>query len=169
MVWRERGFLTRDDTRAIRRSMRQGDAAEYVADFGVHLALKLPVNLLRYVVVPALYATGVIASGWIAAGLFVFMTPVCRTLYSLWRCGRAVLRGRRAPWLALLVGAIPTFGNAAYPLQLLAASARGGAAAAAFLVHDIFSATGRRLPIWGGRDTRMEHRANRIATLFSRG
>ncbi|MDJ0520532.1 MAG: hypothetical protein QNJ90_00505 [Planctomycetota bacterium] len=169
VVWRERGFLTRADARAIRASMREGDAAEYVADFGIHLALKLPVNLLRYVAVPALYATGVIESGWLAAGLFVFMTPVCRTLYSLWRCVRSLVRGRRAPWVALVVGAVPTFGNAAYPLQLLAASARGGAEAASFLVHDIFSATGRRLPIWGGRDTRMEHRTNAIATLFARG
>jgi hypothetical protein len=168
-VWRERGFLTRSDTRAIRASMQRGDAAEYVADFGIHLALKLPVNLLRYVAVPALYATGVIASGWVAAGLFMFLTPACRTLYSLWRCARSVVRGRRAPWLALVVGAVPTFGNAAYPLQLLAASTRGSGEAAPFLVHDIFSATGRRLPIWGGRDTLMEHRTNALATLFARG
>ena len=168
-IWRERGFLTRGDTRAIRASMRTGDAAEYVADFGIHLALKVPVNLLRYVAVPALYATGVIASGWVAAGLFMFLTPACRTLYSLWRCARSVVRGRRAPWLALLVGAVPTFGNAAYPLQLLAASARGGCEAAPFLVHDIFSATGRRMPIWGGRDTLMEHRTNALATLVARG
>ena len=168
-VWRERGFLTRDRARAIRASMREGDAAEYVADFGIHLALKLPANVVRYIAVPALYATGVIESGWVAAGLFVLLTPVLRTLYSLWRCARSLARGRRAPWLALFVGAIPTIGNAAYALQLLAASTQGSCAAAPFLVHDIVSATGRRLPIWGGRDTRMEHWANALATLFSRG
>jgi len=79
--------------------------------------------------------------------------------------------GERAAGLgrvALVVGALPTFGNAAYPLQLLAASTRRHGEAAPFLVHDIFSATGRRLPVWGGRDTLLEHRANAIATFFAR-
>lgn len=166
--WRSRGFLTRADARAVRRSMQSSEEAAYVADFGVHLAIKPGVKLLQWGLVPLLYAFGIIESGWLAAALIVLGGAAGRTAYTLWRSLQALVRGRSAPWAALAVGLLPVAGNAAYPMQLLAASTQQGGLVAKFLLHDVFSAVGRRLPVWGGRDSLMEHRANCIATLVTR-
>lgn len=165
--WRSRGLLDREGARAVRSSMQGTDAAEYIADFGVHLAIKPAVKLLVWGLVPVLALTGVLASWW-AVTLIAFGGAIGRTLYTLGRTVQSLARGRRAPWVALLAGVVPVVGNAAYPLQLLAATRSGDGLAARFLVHDILSGVGRRLPIWGGKDTLIEHRFNALARIVTR-
>jgi len=167
--WRDRGFLTREDGRRVRASMRTSDAAGYVADFGVHLAMKPGLKLITWGVVPALKLTGYIDSWWLVGILVVYGGAIGRTLYTFSRTLQALVRGRHLPVVALAVGLLPVVGNAAYPLQLLATSSKKDGGVAKFMVHDIFSALGRRLPIWGGKDTLTEHRANAVATFVARG
>jgi len=167
--WRDRGFLTREDARAIRASMRTSDAGEYVADFGVHLAMKPGLKLITWGIVPLLQLTGYLDSWWIVGLLVVYGGAIGRTLYTFGRTLQALVRGRHLPVVALAVGLLPVVGNTAYPLQLLAASGTRDGGVAKFMVHDIFSAIGRRLPIWGGKDTLTEHRANAVATFVARG
>ncbi len=167
--WRERGFLTREQARDVRESMRTSDAAEYVADFGVHLAMKPGLKLITWGLIPALKLMGYIDSWWLVAFVAVYGGAIGRTLYTFGRTVQAMFRGRHLPVVALAVGLLPVVGNTAYPLQLLAASAQSNGTVAKFMVHDIFSAIGRRLPIWGGKDTLIEHRANAVATFAARG
>ena len=87
-----------------------------------------------------------------------------RTIYTCFRC----VQRRSIPWVALCVGALPMIGNAAYGVQLLADSSRREGFGARFLVRDIISGIGRRFPIWGGRDTLLEHWANAAAGLVAR-
>ncbi len=165
--WRGRGMLDRAGARDVRASMLGNDAAEYIADFGVHLAIKPAVKLLVWGLVPVLALTGVLASWW-AVTFIAFGGAIGRTLYTLGRTVQSLGRGRRAPWVALLAGMAPVVGNAAYPLQLLVATRGGNGLVAQFLVHDILSGVGRRLPIWGGKDTLLEHRFNALARLVTR-
>ncbi|MDA1194654.1 MAG: hypothetical protein O2894_05670 [Planctomycetota bacterium] len=166
--WRGRGFLDLNGVRAVRESMAGGNAAEYVADFGVHLAIKPAIKLMVWGLIPALKMMGVIDSWWLVGALAVYGGAIGRTVYTLGRTVQALIRGRPAPWIALAAGLLPIVGNAAYPLQLLAATHARDGLVARFLVHDILSGVGRRLPIWGGKDTLMEHWFNRLACLVTR-
>ncbi len=168
IFWRKRGFLGRESAHAIRASLSEHRAAESIADFGVHLAIKPTVKLLVWGLVPALYATGVISSSGLTAFLILGGGAIGRTLYTSWRCIQSIGTPRPAPWVALGAGVIPVFGNAAYPLQLFSDPAKKDNLGARFLIHDIFSGIGRRLPIWGGKDTLTEHRVNAVASFLVR-
>ena len=165
--WRSRGWIDREGAQALRASMVGNDAAEYIADFGVHLAIKPAIKLLTWGLVPLLALTGVVGSWWVVT-FIAFGGAIGRTLYTLGRTLQSLGRGRRAPWVALLTGMAPVVGNVAYPLQLLAATRGGDGLLAKFLVHDILSGVGRRIPIWGGKDTLLEHRFNALARLVTR-
>jgi len=166
--WRKRGMLTPESAAAVKTSMASDEAAEYVADFGVHLAIKPVVKVLTWGALPLLALSGA-ADHWMLVGLLAFSGALGRTAYTAGRVLQAALRGRRAPWLALGVGALPVVGNAAFPIQLLAATRDRDARVARFLVHDILSGIGRRLPIWGGADTLLEHGFNRVALMLCAG
>ena len=51
-------------------------------------------------------------------------------------------------------------GNLAYPAQIAWRSREEADLAAQFLLYDGMSLVGRRLPIWGGRNTLLEYRFN---------
>jgi hypothetical protein len=165
---RARGFLDTVDTDVVRAGLREERADVYLADFAVHLAIKPAMKLARWGLVPVLYISGAIASGAFAAFLVVWGGALGRTAYSLGRCLCCVRRKERVPWVALASGALPVVGNAAYPLQLLASGARRGGALARFLVRDVACAAGRAVPIWGGRDSLLEHHANAVASWLLR-
>ena len=57
-------------------------------------------------------------------------------------------------------------GNAAYPLQILYTSTERDHDVAKFILIDLFTTLGRKLPIWGGPDTRTEHFFNRMPAWF---
>jgi hypothetical protein len=152
----------------IRASLQGSDAAEYLADFGVCIAIKPAVKLLQYGFVPLLYALGVIESGWLTAALVLTGGVIGRSLYTGARCVQALCRGRRAPWVALFAGLVPVAGNAAYPLQLLWSTSEREGLVARFLVHDLAAAVGRHAPVWGGADTLLEHGSNEIAHALLR-
>ncbi len=92
-----------------------------------------------------------------------------RTAYTLGRLIQSGLAGERLPWITLALGALPVAGNAAYPAELVACSGGDTRLLARFIIYDTFAAMGRSLPIWGGADTLVEHRMNRLPDLVANG
>jgi hypothetical protein len=164
-AWEQRRFLTREQVAELRRGMRHEETAAYVTDFVMHFMLKPVAKTLQYVVAPLLLLAGVTDE----ASTALFMVTggaVVRTLYTLGRLVQATLAGRRKPWVALLVGALPFVGTAAYPIQIVFSGFSERDVLARFLLHDVAATTGRSIPIWGGPDTLIEHRLSRVPTWW---
>ena len=159
--------MTPTDLRHLRHELRRDAVARNLADFGAHLALKAPVSAVQYWVLPILFVLGVIDAVVLAAGV-LFGESICRTLYTATRVVSCTLTRREAPWLALLVGTLPVVGITAFPIQMLFAGASSHRAVSRFIVYDTFASIGRAIPIWGGRDSLLEHHFNRIPSRFLR-
>jgi len=164
--WVERGFLDPVAAATVRRQVREDDASAYLADFGVHLAIKPLVKAIEWWVMPALWALGVIDEATLAIVL-VCGGSAARTAYTGGRFIQAMFNGRRRPWVALGVGMLPVVGNSAYPAQLVACSHERSGGLARFILDDTLARMGRAIPIWGGRDSLLEHRFNRVAQWFA--
>jgi hypothetical protein len=166
-AWQSRSQLTAEESNHLRAELRSGPASTYLTDFGMHLAIKVPMKLLVYGVVLPLAATGLIGP-LTAAALFLAAGPFGRTLYTLTRTGEAMVHRTERPWAALLVGLMPVVGNVAYPMQVLYSSASRQSKLAQFIVCDAVTRFGQHLPIWGGQDTATEHFFNRLSDLVVR-
>ncbi len=166
-AWTERRFLTSSQAAELRLGMSHTETAAYVTDCVMHLMLKPFAKILQYVIGPLLLLAGVTSAGSTVA-LVVGGGALVRTLYTLGRLVQATLRGRPRPWVALGVGALPYVGNLAYPLQLVASGVSDKDPLARFLLHDAATTVARRVPIWGGPDTGLEHWASRMAGRLTR-
>jgi hypothetical protein len=165
--WVHRGHLSRNEAQFLRDALHREAVGSYITDFGVHVAIKLPIKLLQWGLVPVLFASGLIGPTTSAA-LVAFGGMIGRTFYTLGRCVPALFRRERLPWIALGVGLVPVIGNAAYPVQIVSRSTEREGKLAAFILYDSVTAVGELMPIWGGRDTGTEHRFNRLGDLFVR-
>jgi hypothetical protein len=103
-----------------------------------------------------------------ALGGLLVATPgsFTRPLYAFLR-----LLGGRPRWahaLAMPLSTAPLVGKAAYCVPLALVGRRSGSVGplGAFLYYDSLARVGRRLPIWGGRDTATEHFTNRTVGRF---
>ena len=164
--WRIRGFLRKDSVKDLRGELRDNVACDYLTDFGVHLAIKPPVKVIQWWVVPGLFATGVIESGVVTAAILVGGGAIARTLYTMGRLIQSALSGQQQPWLALGVGVLPVLGNTAYPCQLIYHGTSRGNSIARFILCDTFARIGQHFPIWGGQDTLTEHWFSRLPNKF---
>jgi hypothetical protein len=160
-VWQQRRQLAPAEAAFLTHHVRSDEAGEYLTDFGMHIAIKFPVKATVWLVLPALYAAGFIGELTLLIGI-TFGGMIGRTLYTSGRLVQALLRGRERPWVALAVGLLPVIGNGAYPVQILYTSTERDHEVARFILYDIFSTVGRKLPIWGGEDTLTEHAFNRM-------
>ncbi|MHC4846432.1 MAG: hypothetical protein ACYTCU_09760 [Planctomycetota bacterium] len=160
--WSARKFIDPTSAARLRKQLRGEDASVYLGDFAVHLGIKPLIKALQWWLFPLLYAAGVIDGATLSAVL-VAGGAIGRTAYTLGRTVQAAWHRQRLPWVALLLGVFPVVGNVAYPAQLLYCGANEDDAPARFILYDAFAATGRAIPIWGGRDTRTEHGMNRLA------
>jgi hypothetical protein len=159
--WEKRGQLVPEEARHLRGNLESEESSAYLTDFGVHVAIKPFVKFVEYAVFPALFAAGIIGPGVLA---LVLLGAGCfaRTAYTLGRLVQSTLIGHEKPWVALGVGLLPVFGNFAYPLQIIYSSTVVDDIVAQFLLYDGCSILGRKLPIWGGRDTLTEHAFNHL-------
>jgi hypothetical protein len=164
-AWRRRGFLAPTEGAALLRELREEETGAYVTDFVVHLTLKPFVKVLQWGVAPLLLLLGV-TGGATTVVVILAGGAAVRTLYTAGRLVQAWARGRRRPWVALGVGALPVVGTLAYPMQLVAAGMGERDRLARFLLHDAFANLGRAIPVWGGADTLTEHLANRLPARF---
>ena len=158
--WARRRQLFPHEARVLRLHVKSEEATEYLADFGIHLAIKPLIKFSQWVILPALHGAGVISLNTMMIGI-VSGGLIGRTVYTLFRLIQMTMRGREKPWIALMVGCLPVVGNAAYPAQIIYTSTERDHDVARFILYDLFTWAGRALPIWGGPDTMTEHFFNR--------
>ncbi|RME37151.1 MAG: hypothetical protein D6788_10095, partial [Planctomycetota bacterium] len=165
--WRRRGQLEEPRARDLYAAMEGEQAGSYLADFGVHLAVKPLVKAVQFGLIPALWVGGIL-NGAIFAFLMVWIGSIVRTLYTLGRMAQEARRRHPLPWWALGVGTLPVLGNLAFPVQILRNGSDRRCVLARFLVYDTFTRLGRCVPVWGGPDTLTEHAFNRLAGVLLR-
>lgn len=169
--WEERQQLNKRQSDFLRDQIEHESTSPYLADFIILMGLKPLTNIIEWVVIPTLYATGVINEVALAAGVtmggMVYRTlyTIGRMLYERIKFGREHVHPR---WVALFVGLIPTAGNAAYPIQIIYSASSKSREVAEFLTYSIGAGIGARIPIWGGKDTRTEHFFNHISDIIIR-
>ncbi|MCZ6836373.1 MAG: hypothetical protein O7G85_11420 [Planctomycetota bacterium] len=163
--WERRKQLASIESRHLVTHVRSDEATEYLTDFGMHLVIKFPVKAIEYGLFPMLAIAGLVSNTTV---LVVAATGgiIGRSTYTLWRIIQATARGRERPWIALITGFLPIVGNAAYPIQILYTSSERNHDVAKFILIDIFTTLGRKIPIWGGPDTLTEHFFNRLPLMF---
>ena len=167
--WQERGQLKSEHAEFLRNQAKQESTSPYLADFIILLGLKPLTNVIELLVLPALYAAGLIGEATLAIGV-AFGGIIYRTLYTLGKIiyeTVALKKEERNPrWIALIIGLIPTFGNLAYPTQMVYSAGSKSRELAEFLMYDISARIGGKIPIWGGKDTRTEHFFNRLPSII---
>ena len=147
--WHCAGRISARQADQLRDDLCGEEVRIYTRGFGMHLALKA----IAPVVIPAkvggiaaFFATG---NPWFLVPWVVM--PVIRSVItwtSVWRN-----RHHRIPHSeALMTSWIPTFGSAAFLLQMFASRPQ----LSTFLIRDAASSVGRRVPIYGGADSRTE-------------
>ncbi|NND99910.1 MAG: hypothetical protein HKN47_21535, partial [Pirellulaceae bacterium] len=121
----------------------------YTRGFGLHLALKALAPVMLPAKVGGIAAFAGTGNPWFLVPL-VF-TPVLRTVCTI---GSTWVnrRQRIAHGEALMVCWIPTLGTGAFLLQMFASRPR----LSTFLIRDAASKVGRKIPIYGGADSRTE-------------
>lgn len=165
--WHDRRQLTDEQVADLREHLEVEEATSYLPDFGVHLAIKPVLKITQYALLPLLWAAGLI-NEWHVGLYILFAGAAARSLYTGYRFAENTRRGQEKPWVALVVGVLPSVGNLAFPAQIIATSSHTQAHVAQFILYDTFSSFGRFLPIWGGQDTLTEHFFNRLPTYFIR-
>lgn len=167
--WQQRGHLKSKHADFLSNQAKQESTSPYLADFIILLGLKPLTNIIELIVLPALYAAGLIGEGTLAIGV-AFGGIIYRTLYTL---GKIIYEtvffkkeDRHPRWIALIIGLIPTFGNLAYPAQMVYSAGSKSRELAEFLMYDISARIGGKIPIWGGKDTRTEHFFNRLPLII---
>lgn len=165
--WQDRGQLTPGQAEALHENLDSDEASAYLTDFGMHIAIKPFVKICQWWIIAPLILAGVV-NPVIGGVLILTGGMIGRTLYTGYRFIQAALRGRRKPWVALVVGLLPMGGNAAYPLQVIYSGTNREAKLAQFIVYNTLSRLGELMPIWGGPDTRTEHFFNRFGDLIVR-
>ncbi|MUL38896.1 hypothetical protein [Gloeocapsopsis dulcis] len=160
--WEDRTQLIPEEAEFLRLRLDQEHGSGYLVDFSIHVALKIIIQSLEFIVLPLLYAIGIIDE--VGFGLlFVVDGPIFRSIYTGYKCIQAITTGQEIPWIAFLVGLIPFVGTVAYPCQLVYSTAGKRGKIAQFIVYDTFTQLGEKIPIWGGEDTLTEHFFNQLA------
>ena len=147
--WEATERISAEEALDLRQDLSGREVRAYTRGFGMHLALKI----FAPIVLPAKVGgvAAFIASGnpWFLAPILI--TPAMRTavtLASWWTTRKEhVPHGE-----ALVSGLLPVIGSVAFPLQMFATRPK----LSTFLIRDAASMVGRRLPIYGGADSRTE-------------
>ena len=159
--WHSRGQISASHAAKLRERIGSPESSVYISDFGVHVAIKPIVKSVQYLVLPGLFAMGLV-SGPVTAFLIVAGGAMGRTAYTLGRIIQLSRGNHSRPWVALVVGVLPVVGNLAFPTQVLFSVRGENEILARFMLDDGFARIGRYLPIWGGEDTWTEHFFNRL-------
>jgi hypothetical protein len=164
-AWSDRGFIGSEDVRQLRSELQHDHAGECVIDFCVHLSIKPAVKFLQLCVLPLLYMLGILQFPTLVF-LEVFGGSMARTAYTSYRYAKPSNRQAPRPWVALVVGVLPVVGNMAFPLQFAYWCRDRQRRIAQFLMYDCFASLGRAAAIWGGENSLVEARANRLPDLW---
>lgn len=159
--WVSRKQLSAATGEALKSQLKADEISAFLTDFSVHIAIKPFVKLFTLLVITVLLSSGSISVG--GAGLIaIFSGSIARTLYTGWRMLHSLQKKNvHRPWLALLIGMIPVFGNLAFPIELVYQSTAKDQFLGQFIVYDISTQVGAKIPVWGGEDSSFEHFTNR--------
>ncbi len=158
--WERAQRLAPREVAELNRQLDSSDMDEYVRCFGIHLGMKLLLPLLAPLKLGGMAAF--LASGNLWFLFLLFLMPVCRTTVTIWR----MIASQRPPadYIdALLVGMLPVVGTLAYPVQMYSKYR----ALSAFLLRHNAARLGRWLPIYGGKDSRIELWAIKSVNLIA--
>lgn len=165
--WTKRRYLTNEEAFQLRHRLHHDDSSAYLTDFSVHIAIKPLADIFSWGLFPALWALGVIPQALLPV-LIIAIGPLLRVSYTSARIVQEIGRRQKPQWVALGVGALPAFGNLAYPVQLLYRSVENSGELARFIIYDLCAGMGRKVPVWGGHDSQTEHVMNRFSDSLVR-
>ena len=160
--WHSRKFLSDEESSFLKNELRKDDTSAYLTDFSIHLGIKPMVKAFAWVAIPIM-----MAAGWInlQAGAIIIIGAgsFARTVYTVWRITHSLVKSNpHFPLLALLIGAIPVFGNLAYPIELLYRCTGKRGLLPKFIAYSFTAKFGTKVPIWGGKDSEIEHFFNKM-------
>jgi len=159
--WTSRGSLSKTHAREIRAAVYEEDSSAWLSDFAMHLGIKPLVKTTKWIVFPVLLLNGTVSETTVAL-VILAGGGLARSLYTSLRTLQEISRGGQPPWIALGVGVLPVLGTLAYPAQIAWAGHGGKNLPAQFLLYDGLTLIGRRLPIWGGRNSLTEQLSNHM-------
>jgi hypothetical protein len=147
--WAENKRITDAEAAELRDNLLGKEVRAYTRGFGMHLALKA----LAPIILPAKIGgvAAFLANGNLWFLLPMLATPVMRTSVTL--ANWSTTRHEHIPHgEALVTGWLPIVGSVAFPLQMFASRPK----LSTFLIRDTASKLGRRVPVYGGADSRTE-------------
>jgi len=153
--------ITPEQQKRLIKKLHENNNNMWLADFGVHLAIKPLGYLLRFTLIPLLVMFDVVSIP-VAGILFLFMGNILRTSYTLFRAFKCLLNRQPIPWTALLLTPVPTIGTLAFPCQMLHNACKGHLISQ-MIIYETCSAAAAAIPVWGGRDNGWDHRFNQFA------
>ncbi|WP_236618304.1 hypothetical protein [Rhodopirellula europaea] len=149
--WQSRKWLTEEEAKSLHSQFSGPQLAVYSRGLGMHLAIKFLYPLITPLKVGGIAMALTGGSVWFAV-LPIMILPAARTLVTLFSL--LANRSHDVPHRhALCVGAIPVVGSAAFIVQMWTANP----AVSRFLLRDFASRFARKIPIYGGPDSRTEH------------
>jgi hypothetical protein len=160
--WRRQGRVESDEAEILLNQLEDQELDEYVRCFGMHLGLKFLLLVLAPLKIGGLTAT--LATGNPLYLLPIFIMPACRTAITLWRMAGPSRRHIRYVE-ALAIGPLPVLGFLAYAVQMWVSHPQ----LSELLLRDAASRIGRVVPIWGGKDSRVEIWAIKAVNLLLEG
>lgn len=159
--WEELKRITPHQAEILKTELHYQESSQYLADFGIFLALKPFGYFVKIFIVPLL-----LFYGWInpiaAVFIIIFFSVTVRFIYALLRGIEDFFFGRPFPYVAILIAPIPSFGTCAHPCQMVH-SARKGHEVSQFIVYEVLSTIAKKIPVWGGYNSEIEYFLNRIA------
>lgn len=149
--WRSRDWLSASQAMDLRSQFNGPRMAAYSRGLTIHLAIKLLYPLMAPLKAGGIAVTLAGGSLWYTM-IPLMLLPLLRTvvtLSSMW-----LHRTQKIPHgHALCIGAVPTFGSAAFAVQMWTVNQK----ISVLLLRDTASRLARKIPVYGGPDSRTEH------------
>ncbi len=169
-TWRQRNQLQPNEADYLMAQLETETTSPYLTDLFVHAGFKFVDWLTAFGGISS-YISGI--TDYQESGLIVLLGgSAIRTAYTLGKMGYTKLRfgqdKKQSRLIALAVGIIPIVGIAAYPVQMTYSTFTEDKDLGKFLLYDIFTRIGQKIPVYGGRDTLTEHFFNHFPDLIVR-
>ncbi len=164
--WHSRKLFTDTDSNFLKYELEKDDKSSYLTDFSIHMGIKPFVKIFSLIIMPLLIAGGLFS---LQSGAIIILAsgPIARTLYTVWRMTHSLIKSKpHFPIIALIVGLFPVIGNLAYPAELIYQSTGSSNKVSKFIIYSFSAKVGSKIPIWGGKDSEIEHLFNRACHLL---
>lgn len=175
--WEKRGVHTKEQSEMLRKQIKLDSLTHHLSGLAIELALNPLCKAIEIFVIPFLAIAGVIPAYYVPTAI-VWLGSIVRTVYCVLDIGiNAIANAFRKekielPFHALWFGAIVTFGNGAYLAQIALSRGKNGKIPEEikrFIGIFITTMIGENVPIYGGEDTLLQHKANRLGyKLFTK-